>query len=117
MAVVFSPLHVSIDFVFDRAEIKKPGVPDTAFAEIMEHQFFQFIPQPVFDRDGETFLAPVDVLRREKPFHSFFEDPFCGHALELEVTWDLKDIFDNLVIDQRNSCLKRRGHAHSVDLD
>ena len=105
------------DHFFDEIVPEKATFSDSSFIQVIEQKILEFGPQPMFDRDAETFFFSVDILMGKEPLHGFFKDPLGGEAVEFEIARERIGKFHDLVIQKRHSSLQGGRHAHPVDLD
>src|SRR5689334_16993977 len=70
--------------------------------------------QPISPGRGESHLLTIDDVMRQKIFHSFFQNEFAGHSLNLVGRGNACGEFHEWMVEERHSTLYRGGHAHLI---
>src|SRR5262249_32240155 len=97
-----------------RLEIALP--PKPVLGQNIKKQLAKGTLEPPGNRDAETLLRPVEYCLRKDPTHGALEDVLRAPAVELDGERQLKNMFDEVHIEQRYARFERGHHAGAVEL-
>src|SRR5262245_46040879 len=101
LPVVTAAGKVVLDDPVDHLRLEIALPPKPVLGQNIKKQLAKGTLEPPGNRDAETLLRPVEYCLRKDPTHGALEDVLRAPAVEFDGERQLKNVFDEVHIEQR----------------
>src|SRR5262245_45561390 len=99
----------------DVMRINVASLPGPCITQSLANARSQLLIDPLLNRHTKSLLRPVEDFSRNQILHCSLEKVFGLEPGQFQSRGNACDKLDQLVIEQRRSCLERYSHTHTID--